>query len=93
LIYEYQCTKCNEIKEFFVRNTETFPEPPLHFSGICDAEPMIRIISKTSFQLKGSGWYKDGYSSAKTNIQQATGELKSELESSKKELREKAKKI
>lgn len=94
MIYEYQCEKCNEIEEFFVKNLETFPEPPLHFSDICNAEPMKRIISKTTFQLKGSGWYKDGYSkNSNGNLQQTTSELKSTLESSKKELREKAKKI
>jgi predicted nucleic acid-binding Zn ribbon protein len=27
-------------------------------------KPCKRLISATSFILKGSGWYKDGYSSA-----------------------------
>jgi len=27
--------------------------------------PVDRLVSQTSFTLKGAGWYKDGYSSSK----------------------------
>ena len=31
----------------------------------CSQPKLERLISATSFQLKGSGWYKDLYSSSK----------------------------
>ena len=54
-IYEYQCPKCG-VFEVTQRITET----PLKECPTCKAD-VHRIISHTSFILKGSGWYATDY--------------------------------
>jgi hypothetical protein len=39
---------------------------------VCHAPKLERLISSTSFQLKGSGWYKDLYSSKKGTESKST---------------------
>lgn len=57
-IYEYECTSCCATFEVFQRMTES----PLKVCPEC-AGTVKKLVSKSSFQLKGSGWYADGYSS------------------------------
>jgi len=57
-IYEYVCGKCNQITEKLQR----FDDPPLKTCSSCGGR-LKKIVSNTSFVLKGGGWYKDGYSS------------------------------
>jgi putative FmdB family regulatory protein len=56
-IYEYRCDECDEITEDFDKITSTTKTIPCSF---CE-QPATRIMSLGSFQLKGGGWYKDGY--------------------------------
>ncbi len=55
-IYEYQCTKCGEIFEAFQKITDK----PLAQCKFCQAR-VEKLISHSSFQLKGSGWYLTDY--------------------------------
>ena len=55
-IYEYQCTKCGEIFEAFQKITDE----PLTQCRFCQAK-VEKLISHSSFQLKGSGWYLTDY--------------------------------
>jgi len=55
-IYEYQCTKCGEVFEAFQRITDE----PLTQCKFCNAR-VEKLISQSSFQLKGSGWYLTDY--------------------------------
>jgi putative FmdB family regulatory protein len=55
-IYEYQCTKCKEVFEAFQKITDE----PLTHCKFCNA-PVEKLISQSSFQLKGSGWYLTDY--------------------------------
>lgn len=87
-IFEYKCLKCNEIIEILVKQFDMV-ETPLHFSESCEAEQMERIISKTSFVLKGKGWYKDGYQ--KNNLQTEINDLKYNLNETKKDFANTAK--
>ena len=54
-IYEYLCKKCGEF-ELMQRITEA----PLTRCPTCDRK-VTKLISSTSFQLKGSGWYVTDY--------------------------------
>ena len=55
-VYEFQC-KCGQITEELVRmDTKTIECPKCH-------EQAKKIISACSFELKGGGWYADGYAS------------------------------
>ncbi len=55
-IYEYQCTKCGEVFEAFQKITDE----PLTNCKFCQAK-VEKLISHSSFQLKGSGWYLTDY--------------------------------
>lgn len=57
-IYEYICRTCQAHTEVIQKTTDA----PLTTCAHCGGE-VYRPISRTSFQLKGSGWYKDGYAS------------------------------
>ena len=58
-IYEYQCETCGRQFEIMQRMTE----PLLSVCEKCGGH-VRRLISQTSFVLKGSGWYVTDYPSA-----------------------------
>ena len=60
-IYEYRCDKCE--REFEVEQRIT--EDPIRSCPSCRSRKVRRLISQTSFVLKGGGWYSDLYSSNK----------------------------
>jgi putative FmdB family regulatory protein len=53
--YEYRCDKCGV--EFEVVQKMSDPPVEKHECG----GTVKRLISSTSFQLKGSGWYQTDY--------------------------------
>lgn len=55
-IYEYQCTRCGEVFEVFQKITDE----PLAQCKSCQGK-VEKLISQSSFQLKGSGWYLTDY--------------------------------
>ena len=59
-IYEYACGKCESEFEAEQRITDD----PLKKCPECGSKRVKRLISRTSFALKGGGWYADGYGSA-----------------------------
>jgi putative FmdB family regulatory protein len=61
-IYEYECRGCNTVFEIFQRMAE---EPLLTCPDCCG--PVKKLVSMSSFQLKGGGWYADGYSNKAGN--------------------------
>jgi putative FmdB family regulatory protein len=59
-IYEYLCEKCE--REFEVEQRIT--ADPLKTCPHCRSRRIKKLISQTSFVLKGGGWYSDLYSSS-----------------------------
>ena len=59
-VYEYQCKACQREFEYQQR----MADPDMTVCEACGGA-LERLISRTAFQLKGSGWYKDLYSSSK----------------------------
>jgi len=57
--YEYKCFACNHQFE----TEQRISEDALTTCPSCGADELKRLISETSFHLKGSGWYKTDYSS------------------------------
>ena len=55
--YEYRCGKCAHEFEEMQRITD----PPVHKCPKCGKKAVERLISRTSFVLKGSGWYVTDY--------------------------------
>lgn len=56
-IYEYQCPQCGHVFEEWVKAAEAHGQEPCPQCGT--ASP--RVISQTSFVLKGGGWYVSDY--------------------------------
>jgi putative FmdB family regulatory protein len=52
-IYEYKCEACGHQLEAFQKITEN----PLTECPSCHKAGLNKLISATSFQLKGTGWY------------------------------------
>lgn len=56
-LLDFRCEHCNEEVEV-IRSLETMSDDQK--CSTC-GESMKKIISTTSFKLKGAGWAKDGY--------------------------------
>lgn len=57
-IYEYECRSCGRLHEVMQKYSDT----QLACCPECGGETR-KLISNTSFVLKGSGWYKTDYAS------------------------------
>lgn len=57
-IYEYECTKCGQHEEVW----QKISDEPLKKCGSCNGR-MKKLISQSTFHLKGTGWYVTDYSS------------------------------
>ncbi len=60
-IYEYECQACAHRFEEW----QKMSDKPIKTCPKCKARKVEKLISHTSFQLKGGGWYSDLYASAK----------------------------
>jgi putative FmdB family regulatory protein len=56
-VYEFECQSCEEVHEIW----QSLSEAPASACPSCRG-PLKKIISKSSFHLKGGGWFADGYS-------------------------------
>ena len=59
-IYEYKCRKCGSEFEVFKKMTE----PDEKSCKFCKG-PVNKLVSLSSFQLQGSGWYATDYAGKK----------------------------
>ena len=61
-IYEYGCGVCGHTFE----RLQKVSDDPVQDCPECDATGQVKkLISRSSFVLKGGGWYADGYSGSK----------------------------
>jgi putative FmdB family regulatory protein len=61
-IYEYRCKSCEHEFEVW----QKMSDPPVKVCPKCHARKVEKLISVTSFQLKGTGWYATDYGGAKS---------------------------
>ena len=54
-LYEFGCEKCKTVKEVLQKYDDPAPS-----CSECSGETR-RLISRTSFELKGDGWARDSY--------------------------------
>lgn len=59
-IYEYKCQKCSEIFDVF----QGITEPAVKSCKFCKGS-VRKMMSLSSFHLKGSGWYATDYNGKK----------------------------
>ena len=68
-IYEYRCTECHHEMEAVQR----ISADPLLTCPQCGQDALKRLISQTSFVLKGGGWYATDYAGKKTHTSGDSG--------------------
>lgn len=76
-IYEFECTKCGAMEEIF----QKLSEKPLLKCKHCSGK-LHKLISQSSFHLKGTGWYVTDYANKSRST--ATTQKKEEKKSSEK---------
>jgi putative FmdB family regulatory protein len=76
--YEYLCEKCEH--EF--EREQRITEPPVKSCPVCRSRKVKKLISQTSFVLKGGGWHADLYSRGRTSGSDTSSESGSEAASS-----------
>lgn len=77
-IYEYACAACGHQFEEWQKMSDA----PVRTCPKCKKKKVERLISRTAFQLKGSGWYADLYSSSKPGAKDSSSDSKSGSDSS-----------
>jgi putative FmdB family regulatory protein len=78
-IYEYECTKCGKMTEAIQR----FSDPPLSACTHCRGE-LHKLISMSTFHLKGSGWYVTDYAGKNQSAGASKNSEATKTESSEK---------
>ena len=61
-IYEYECNQCGKIEEAL----QKFSDKPLTRCRRCKGK-LTRLVSQSTFHLKGSGWYATDYANKSKN--------------------------
>lgn len=65
-LYEYECSKCGQIEEVL----QSFSDKPLKKCRHCKGK-LHKLISQSSFHLKGTGWYVTDYAGKRGQKTQA----------------------
>lgn len=78
-IYAYHCQNCGADVEYI----QKFSDPPMTVCEKCEGK-LERAVTAAAFHLKGGGWYKDGYASAKSEGGESKGEAKADTKSESK---------
>ena len=60
-LYEYRCKSCGSTIEVI----QKFSDRALRKCAECSG-PLEKLVSRSSFHLKGGGWYINDYSSSKS---------------------------
>ena len=77
-IYEYKCEHCGDTFEVL----QKFNEDPLTECVLCHKGPVKKLISVSSFVLKGSGFYVNDYARKSTPKEKSSSSSSSSTESS-----------
>ncbi len=59
-IYEYRCQQCGQLTDAL----QKMSDPPLKTCRHCGVDALEKVMSRTSFHLKGTGWYVTDYKSS-----------------------------
>ena len=62
-IYEYQCRACGQRFEELQKVTDA----PLVVCPKCQAAALTKLVSDSSFRLKGKGWYETDFKNEGNN--------------------------
>ncbi len=74
-IYEYKCEECGETFDVL----QKFNSEPVKECKYCGGK-VKKLISSSSFQFKGSGWYVTDYKKSKTEKRTSNSSVSSNKE-------------
>lgn len=78
-LYEYECAQCGQVEEAL----QKFSDKPLKKCRNCSGS-LRKLISNSSFHLKGTGWYVTDYANkSKTDASSKGKEKQSKTSDSK----------
>jgi putative FmdB family regulatory protein len=86
-IYEYECSKCGRIDEVL----QKFSDKPLAKCKHCSGK-LHKLISHSSFHLKGTGWYITDYANKSQTTATPSSQRKKETNQSSESPSKKPKK-
>jgi len=66
-VYEYECESCKNV----IEAQQRMDDAPLAVCEACGGH-LKKLMSVSSFQLKGGGWYADGYSNCASNSSESS---------------------
>ncbi len=66
-IYEYECQKCGDHTEVL----QSFSDKPIKKCESCNGK-MKKLISQSTFHLKGTGWYVTDYASKSSSANESS---------------------
>ncbi len=66
-IYEYECEKCGDHAEVL----QKFSDRPISKCESCNGK-MKKLISQSTFHLKGTGWYVTDYASKSSSANESS---------------------
>lgn len=75
-VYEYECSGCEKVFEVQQRIADDPVETCPDCGGV-----VKKLISRSSFQLKGGGWYADGYAGSGKGVTTSAPSPKAESSS------------
>ena len=79
-IYEYECRKCGHHTELL----QKFSDPSITKCELCQGR-MRKLISQSTFHLKGTGWYVTDYASNRDGNKEEKKEKKEKKEKTAKD--------
>ncbi len=77
-VYEYECSECGHRIEIL----QKISDPPVEYCEVCNGH-MKKLISRSTFHLKGTGWYATDYASKNTSSSHESHTPSSSTESGK----------
>ncbi|MBN4077382.1 zinc ribbon domain-containing protein [Sulfobacillus acidophilus] len=80
-IYEFYCKSCKNTQEILQKVSD---KDPTTCSSCGKKQTLKKLVSQTSFHLKGGGWYKDLYSSVKNDAKSTKVDKKAPSSNQKK---------
>ena len=68
-IYEYECLTC----KLRFEKIQKMSDMPIKICPECNSDAVKKLISATSFRLKGKGWYETDFKSSKEKKRNLAG--------------------
>jgi len=80
-IYEYKCTECDHRLE----KLQKISDDPLKDCPECEKSALTKLVSASSFKLKGTGWYETDFKNNKKSESSSAVDKSSSKDSSTKD--------